>query len=224
MAGEKSLDIYFIRHGECLANLVQAEIIGGRSSNNPLSDSGRIQACKLGIYLAGEEVHFDEVYSSPAIRTIATAKLACHYISYPLERIVVCDELQELSQGDWEEKPRAEFYTPEAIAQMDADHWNFKAPNGESQRDTEERMLGWVKDKLLPRYEQGLTVGVFTHGLAIKCLFRGIMQSHPERTYKIEIDNASITRARYARNGWHLISLNSTPHLDGMKSKPSPYF
>ena len=85
-------------------------------------------------------------------------------------------------------------------------------------------MSVWVKDKLLPRYEQGLTVGVFTHGLAIKCLFRGIMQSSSERTYKIEIDNTAITRFRYARNGWHLVTLNDTTHLAGMKSKPSPYF
>jgi len=224
MAGQKSLDIYFIRHGECLTNLAQAETIGGRSNNDPLSEVGIMQACMLGAYLAEENIHFDEVYSSPAIRAMATAKLACHYISYPLERIVVCDELQELSQGDWEGKPRAEFYTPEAIAQMDADHWNFKAPNGESQRDTEERMLGWVTDKLLPKYEQGRTVGVFTHGLAIKCLFRGIMESSSERTYKIEIDNTAITRFRYARNGWHLVTLNDTTHLVGMKSKPSPYF
>lgn len=224
MAGEKSLDLYLIRHGECLTNLVQAEVIGGRSNKDPLSEQGVLQACMLGRYLAEEGVCFDEVYSSPATRSIATAKMACYDIRYPLEKIVVCDELQELSQGDWEGKPRKEFYTPENIAKMDADHWNFKAPNGESQREVEERMLKWVNSRLLPRYKQGLTAGVFTHGLAIKCLFRGIMESNPDRTYKIEIDNASITRFVYTRKGWHLAVLNDTTHLAGMKNKSSPYF
>ncbi len=224
MAGQKSLDIYLIRHAESIMNVEHPELINGRSNESPLSDLGRIQAGKLGLYLAAEEVHFDEVYSSPAVRAIGTANLACYYVKYPLEKIVVCDELQEQSQGDWEGKPRAPLYTPDVIAAMNSDNWNFKAPNGESQKDVEERMLEWVNDKLLPRYEQGLTVGVFSHGMSIRCFFRGIMESSPKNTYKIEIDNTAITRFRYARNGWHLVTLNDTTHLTGMKSKPSPYF
>lgn len=224
MAGEKSLDLYLIRHGESLMNSEHPELINGRSNESPLSGLGKIQAGKLGMHLAGEEVHFDEVYSSPAVRTIDTARLVCYYVNYPLEKIIVCDELQEQSQGDWEGKSKKQLYTPAVLAAMNSDNWNFKAPNGESQKDVEERMLKWATDELLPRYEQGLAVGVFTHRMSIRCLFRGIMESSPKNTYKIELDNTAITRFKHARNGWHLMVLNDTAHLAGMEKAKDTFW
>jgi hypothetical protein len=40
-----------------------------------------------------------------------------------------------------EGKPRQECYTPEVLAAIQADNWNFAAPGGESQRQLEERVV-----------------------------------------------------------------------------------
>ena len=51
--------------------------------------------------------------------------------------------------------------------------------------------------------------------MAIKCLLRGIMDFSSGLTYKINLDNASITRLKYSERGWHLITINDTAHLLG---------
>lgn len=44
------------------------------------------------------------------------------------------DRLQELSQGEWEGKPRDEIYTPEMRQKMNYGQPDFRPPAGESQR------------------------------------------------------------------------------------------
>jgi broad specificity phosphatase PhoE len=40
-----------------------------------------------------------------------------------------------------EGRPRQECYTPEVLAQIQADNWDFAAPGGESQKQLEDRMV-----------------------------------------------------------------------------------
>ncbi len=205
------LDLYLIRHAESEVNNHE-ELIGGRSNDSPLSLNGKHQAILLSKRLANI---FDELYSSTAKRAIDTAQPVGEISGYSIDDIIKTPELLELDQGDWEGKPRVEIYTPEVLARINADNWNFTPPNGESQRIVEERMLGWVNKNLVSRYPGNLVVGVFTHGMAIKCLLRGILGFSSGMTYKIVLDNTSITRLKYSDKGWHLITVNDTAHLFG---------
>lgn len=207
------LDLYLIRHAE--SELNRAGLINGRSDWVKLAPEGFIQAELLGKRLAREGVRFNEIYSSTSTRAVKTAEIVCQQLSYPLENIVKNENLLELSQGEWEGKPRKEVYTPEVYAEINANNWDFKVKGGESQREVEERIHGWLKKTLLSKWELGLTVGVFTHGMATKCLLRGIMEFTPKITYKIRIGNTSITRLKYDEFGWHLFSLNDVTHLYG---------
>ncbi len=206
------IDLYLIRHAECLMN-TRPELIGGRSDDSPLSDNGKLEAALLGDRLKYKKIKFDEVYSSTAIRAIQTANISCKKIGFKLEKIVESAALLELSQGDYEGKLRKDIHIPTVIAKMEKEHWDFSAPNGESQRQVEDRMYDEISEKLLLKYPVRLKVGIYTHGLAIKCLFRKIMNSDPRLTYKIEINNTSITRFKYNERGWNLITLNDTAHL-----------
>ncbi|MFH1592830.1 MAG: histidine phosphatase family protein [Candidatus Woesearchaeota archaeon] len=206
------IDLYLIRHGESEVNKTP-QFIGGRTNHSPLSQGGIIQAERLGCFLHNQQVTFDEVYSSTAVRAIHTAKITCLEIGYPLEDIIQSEELLEISQGDWEGKLRAETYTPEVLKNLLLDTWNFKAPNGESQKEVEERGYAWIEKTLLSRSEKDLTVGVFTHGLTTRCILRKILNSDPSMTYYLVTDNTSITRLVYVNNRWRLIKLNETSHL-----------
>lgn len=210
------LDLYLIRHAESLQNLNPA-IIGGRSLTTPLSNRGKIQANLLGLRLKKEQINFSEIYSSTALRAIQTSEIVSEHIGFEKTKIVKLEELLEIDQGDWEGKPRYKYYTPENIALMNANHLDFKAPNGESQRMVEERMYAFVKTKLLQRYNKNICTAIFTHGLSIKCLLRGILDFNSEHTYKIVINNSSITCLKYTKKGWHLVTVNDTAHLIGYK-------
>jgi len=77
-------------------------------------------------------------------------------------------------------------------------------------------MSSWVEEKVLAKHDQTqqAIVGIFTHGLAIKCLFRKIMGSNPAMTHKIVLDNTSITKISYSQTGWHLVKVNDAAHLE----------
>lgn len=210
------LDLYLIRHAESAMNKA-SNLIGGRSNESPLSEQGNHQANLLAERLLKERVQFSKIYSSTAKRTYQTAKAVAVQIGYPVKTIVQVDDLLELDQGGWEGLPRVECYTPEIISLINADPWNYAAPNGESQRQVEGRMVRWLDRELIQvSRNEDESVGIFTHGMAIKCLLRGIMNFDAERTYKVCIDNTSITRLKYTDRGWHWLTLNDAAHLLGV--------
>jgi broad specificity phosphatase PhoE len=217
-----TLDLYLIRHAESHANH-DTGIVGGRQNESPLSPLGERQAAALGKRLAADGIWFDEVYASTAVRAYQTASIACKELG--ISAITSMDDLLELSQGAFERQPRAAVYTPEVMAQIKADQWEFRPPGGESQRDVEERMLRWVQQHALPKYEDGKrhAIAVFSHGMSIKCLLRGIMGFEPKITYSMVLDNTGIAELRYGKRGWHPIRINDCAHLAGIGKMEPPH-
>ena len=211
------LDLYFIRHAESAMNC-EAHLIGGRSEGTPLSDKGKSQAQLLGKRFLLQGIKFHKIYSSPLLRSIDTARLVGEQIGYPGKELIISDDLIELSQGDWEGQPRTEIYTPETLARINADNWNFTPPKGESQIAVEQRMLRFVKNELLPldQPNKNIICCIFTHGVAIKCLLRGIMKFTPKITYRVWLDNAAVTRLQHTDHKWYVMNINDTGHLLGV--------
>ena len=67
------------------------------------------------------------------------------------------------------------------------------------------------------RREKNLVVGIFGHGMATKAFVANGLESDPRVTYRISIDNCSITHLKYSseqpHQGWSLVKLNDTSHL-----------
>jgi probable phosphoglycerate mutase len=203
-----ALVLYLIRHAESMMNAHHAHLIGGRSSASPLSPLGVRQSEALAQRLRDEDVHFDAMHTSTALRTLQTATPVAHALHYPLDEIVRSQDLEELSQGEWEGVPRTKVYSSEIMTHIERDQRNFKAPGGESQANVEERMLRYLARSL----PQEGTMALFTHGVAIKCLLRGITNCDQTFAYATSIDNASITQLRYERDQWWLLRVNDAAH------------
>lgn len=207
------IEVYLIRHAESTRNLTP-HLIGGRSNAYPLSKRGEVQAELLRYRFAAEEILFDEVYSSTAIRAKQTALIACKDMGFSLDTIIFSDDLLELNQGEWEGKERKDVHTPRQLAIMNADYLNFQPPDGESQRDVEERMFKFLERYIIPcGLKQEKRFGVFSHGMAIRCLLRRIMGFSPSLTYRMMTENTSITQLRYDERGWTPIRINDAAHL-----------
>lgn len=57
-------------------------------------------------------------------------------------------------------------------------------------------------------------VAIFTHGMAIKCLIRGLLGSNPAMTHRLCIDNTSISVVCHSfKTGWQIQRINDTSHL-----------
>jgi len=219
----RNVRFLLIRHAESEANLLRKGQIGGRQNSVGLTEKGAEQAAILGKRL--RNMQLDAVYSSVAERARTTARIACREMGIPEENIQESEAIVELSQGEWERKNRAEVYTPQVLARMNADNWEHAAPGvscvdgaqGESQCDVESRMIGFLEEIIStagPDTEAAEmqdvpvdarvasaayhTVAVFTHGMAIKCCLRGLEQSSPAGTHKRMVDNTSITEVLYS--------------------------
>ncbi len=206
------LKLYYIRHGQAVFNLKFSELIGGRTNDSPLTPLGEEQSDLLGQRFTLEGIHFDEVYSSPAVRARNTAERSTGFVGFPSSKITLVDSLQELDQGEWEGRSRSELYTPQMLAHINADNWNFCPPGGESQRQVEERQMNWIQD-LLVRSRKDFTVGIYGHGVALSCFLRGVMRFDPSLTYRVRHWNTGVTRLEYSSAGWSLICMNDSAHL-----------
>lgn len=201
--------IYLLRHAETDYN-AHAQFIGGRSNHIPLSTKGEQQALEIGKVLKGSGIQFDKVFCSIANRTRQTLDLILSQANITNNPIIYSEKLQELSQGNWEGKPRSEIYSPEQLAEINSNQWLFTPPNGESQKEVEERMMSFIENSIISKYSEGnfLIVG---HGIAFKCLLRGILDISSQMAYKLSIDNTSLTKLSYDKEkGWFLNYLNQT--------------
>ncbi len=184
-------------------------LIGGRSNHSPLTPKGCQQSFALGLHFKNEGISFDHCIVSPALRTLDSFRLTTQAMGLEIEPIID-DRIQELRQGDWEGKPREEIY-PYVQQQIKELGWNFKAPNGESQYEVEQRMIAFANNCHLMYPDKIL--GVFTHGMAIKCLLRSIEDWPPETTYKRDLDNTAISIIQYHGDRWHSRCINDNRHL-----------
>lgn len=209
------LDVYFIRHAESVGN-VNNHLIGGQSNHYPLTPRGEAQARKLGERLKAEGIAFDEVHSSPAVRALATAEIVCDRLPFPKEEILQSAQLLELSQGIWEGKVRKDHHTPAVIQQMRMDP-DFLPPEGESQRMVEDRMFEWLAQALGNQNGVSRTLGVFSHGMAIKCLIRRLLEAAYHSPYYTILYNTSVTRIQFFSDSWHIERFNDHAHLHGME-------
>lgn len=206
------LSIYLLRHAETEYN-ANNQFIGGRSNHLELSIKGGKQAEEIGKLLNQSDIQFDKIFCSIANRTRQTLDIILSQGNITSNPITYSEEIQELSQGDWEGKLRSEIYTTERLAEINSNQWLFKAPNGESQKEVEERMMSFIENNIISQYSEGnfLIVG---HGMAFKCLLRGILDISSKMAYKLLIDNVSTTKLRYdSNNGWYLDYLNRTISL-----------
>lgn len=206
------LSIYFLRHAETEYN-ANNRFIGGRSNHLELSTKGENQAKEVGKFLNQSDIQFDKVFCSIANRTRQTLDIILSQAEITSDSIIYSEEIQELSQGDWEGKLRSEIYTIKRLAEINSNQWLFKAPNGESQKEVEERMMSFIENNIISQYSEGnfLIVG---HGMAFKCLLRGILNISSQMAYKLLIDNVSLTKLRYdSNNGWYFDYMNRTISL-----------
>ena len=235
---KRPLRLLLFRHGESAMN-VQQGVIGGQSNDAILTTKGEKQAKALGKRLRRDGLVFDRLYSSTAVRAKQTAMLACAELKGK-HHVIETREVLELCQGEWTGLARSVvydeaflkkieqeqmFFRPPGFSQVDSytdKDGRLTAPSGESQFDVEIRVARFV-DKLLDGCtvpaDSLLTVGVFMHGMAIRCFLRRILGAGPASAVHMDTANTSITELRYDPRdhnlgGWHVVRVNDAAHLE----------
>ena len=210
--------IYLIRHAESEANASNDNLIGGHNLQTKLTKKGELQATDLGNRLKDENVTFDMVYISTAMRTRDTANIVSNLTNYNGE-IIEIEEVLEQDHGDFVGQNRNSIYheRKDVRKKLDENNWEFipgDVKKGESQKMVAERMNSFVNS--IAKTNQYENIAVFSHGLAIKFLLAVLLDSPRNTAYKFPIDNASITCLEFI--GGELVlpieQINDINHLE----------
>jgi broad specificity phosphatase PhoE len=227
MLEHNSFYLYLIRHGQSEVNILPDQM--GQSGDTKLTAKGKEQAKLLGQRFFKEGLDVDYVYSSDYTRAADTCKIVLDQMPcvqdiglYPTHH----EELREYSAGDWSGASRKETHTDQVLLRMAAMTNGFQPPNGESLHMVERRASQWLEDKVL--YNKQMieyatnrkaaghgpqNVLVFSHGMTIKCLLHYIMGFDQSFTWKVTLENTSISKLYFGSKGWRLLTINDHAHL-----------
>ena len=211
-------EIYFIRHGESESNA-----LGNRTSLDPdssLTRKGFAQARLLGERLEKDGIAFDRVYSSAMLRTAQTTQTMLKAMGEPNKDFTRVDAIIEQSTTGWRNLPSEEIFTPEVVAYMRTKAGHFVPPQGESHRMVQRRYANWLEDEILYNADliaspQPLRIAIVGHGVATRCILHYIMGFDEQFIGKIALENTSISRFRFNREGWFPVCINDAAHLRG---------
>lgn len=205
------INLYLIRHGESVRN-TEPDVIG-QDKGEILTFNGELQARRLGEYFRDNLISFDEIYFSYYKRARDTCDIACaefaeNAIKYP------CVELREYSAGDVTNKKRSEVVTFEVLDEMNKLGMHFKFPKGEALYQVQGRAIKFIYDRILSKpSDKPRNIALFSHGMTIKCILQYVMQFDQKMTWRITLDNTSVSVIQFKNDMWFIKSINDTRHL-----------
>lgn len=199
--------IIAVRHGETAWN-VDARIQG--QLDIQLNDTGRWQARRVGLALAGEGL--SAVYSSDLGRAHETARCIAEAAGLQVQPH---PGLRERRFGMFEGK------TFDEIERQWPDHarsWRTRVPEwtppegGESLLQLRERVHRTVS--ALATLHTGQQIAVVAHGGVLDCLYRIATGQEVNAPRTWQLPNAAINRLLWTPQGFTLVGWSDTQHLE----------
>ncbi|MGH2574485.1 MAG: 2,3-bisphosphoglycerate-dependent phosphoglycerate mutase [Ignavibacteria bacterium] len=176
--------LVLIRHGQSQWNL-ENRFTGW--IDIPLSHLGEEEARKAGEKIKG--MKFDKVFTSVLKRAIQTYEIAAEIAGLnhlPLEKDKALNErmygdLQGLNKDEMREKFGAEK------VHIWRRSYDIAPPNGESLKDTAERVLPYYHSKIEPELKSGKNILIVAHGNSLRALVMHLESLTGEQIVKVEI-------------------------------------
>jgi len=177
--------LYFVRHGQTEWNAI-ARMQGQWNSN--LNERGRGHADVNGQLL--KTLGIEALFVSPLDRTKQTAEIINQYLK--LEP-TFDDRIMEWDCGDWSGEMYADIRVKWQTQwqALEADRFNYRAPNGENYPDMFERSSPFVEELLTTEHN---SIAVVSHGMIGKVMVAYLMGYEPSQTLAIHQDNDLVFR------------------------------
>ena len=159
--------LVLVRHGQSQWNL-ENRFTGW--VDVPLSAAGEQEARKAGELLKG--VQFDYAFTSALVRAQETLRIILEVIGQPDIPIERDQALNERHYGDLQGLNKDETASKFGTEQVHIWRRSFDVnpPNGESLKDTRDRVLPYYRAHIEPLVKQGKRVLVSAHGNSLRAL------------------------------------------------------
>lgn len=200
--------VLLIRHGETDAN--RNGVFQGQAGAG-LNLKGREQARRLAERLVATDCRIDYLYTSDLQRAAETADIIGAY----LNKTPLPDAgLREIYLGTWQGLSKAQvsdLYPEQVAAWLRGE--DVRRGGGENYADLQVRMTTTLR-RLVERHP-GATLGVVSHGAAIKLFIAGVLGITTDYLpYFHVVFNTGVSVLRFSDQGrWDLMLWNDSRHL-----------
>lgn len=179
--------LVIFRHGQSLWNL-ENKFTGWVDVE--LSPKGVDEARQAGLKLNGYA--FDYAYASDLKRAQNTLKLALESAGHAPVSPIYNKALNERMYGDLQGLDKAE--TAKKYGEEQVKIWrrsfDVPPPNGESLKDTADRVIPYFESEIIPKLKAGKNVVIAAHGNSLRALIMYLEKMTPEEILEFEIGTA----------------------------------
>jgi broad specificity phosphatase PhoE len=178
----------------------------------PLSAVGLREAALVGARIAADpELRPVRIVSSSLVRAAETAAAIGSAAGVTVEHD---RRLIEIGQGDWEGRTHDEIAVTDAARYASWRSTDALPPGGETIEHTTERLL----EALEAIADAEGTVVIVCHGGTIRVLARILLDLSADRSWALDVDNASVGVVTRIGGAWRLDRWNDTAHLLGRET------
>ena len=197
--------LVIFRHGQSTWNL-ENKFTGWVDVD--LTDKGVEEAKSAGEKLKGYK--FDLAYSSELIRAQKTLQIAMETASHPVIKPVYNKALNERMYGDLQGLNKSDTVAKfgEEQVKIWRRSYDIAPPNGESLKDTAERVIPYFEKEIIPLLKSGKNIVIAAHGNSLRALIMYLEKMTPQQILEFEI-GTGIPRVYELDNNLKIISVKN---------------
>ena len=178
--------LVLVRHGQSQWN--KKNIFTGWK-NPDLTELGIKEAIKAGIALKRSGYKFDLMFTSVLLRAIRTGKLILEALDQKDLKVIENEALNERDYGDLSGLNKDEARKRWGSDQVHTWRRSFDTPppQGESLKNTAERVLPYFSENILPLIRKNQEIIVAAHGNSLRALVMHLDNLSPDEVVRLEI-------------------------------------
>ena len=178
--------LVLVRHGQSQWN--EKNIFTGWK-NPDLTELGIKEAIKAGIALKKSGYKFDLMFTSVLLRAIRTGKLILEELDQKNLKVIENEALNERDYGDLSGLNKDEAREKWGSDQVHTWRRSFDTPppQGESLKNTAERVLPYFSENILPLIRKNREIVVVAHGNSLRASVMHLDNLSPDEVVRLEI-------------------------------------
>lgn len=196
----KTRNLILVRHGQSEWN--EQNLFTGWKDPG-LTELGIKEAKNAGSLISDKGIQFDEMFTSMLVRAQDTGAIILDSINQQNIPITKNKALNERNYGSLAglNKDDAKKKWGEEQVHIWRRSFDIPPPEGESLKDTAERVLPYFHEYIMPKVIQGLSILVAAHGNSLRALIMELDLISSEDIVKLEIPTGAPIQYEFNQNG-----------------------
>ena len=196
----KSRNLVLVRHGQSEWN---AKNLFTGWKDPGLTDQGEAEAKNAGRLILEQNIRFDLMYTSMLSRAQKTGDIILGVLNHKEVPIVKNEALNERDYGSLAglNKDDARKQWGEKQVHIWRRSFDMPPPDGESLKDTADRVLPYFEAEIMPKVISGSSILIAAHGNSLRALIMKLDSISSEDIVKLEIPTGAPIQYEFTSEG-----------------------